>query len=99
MRTFIIFLSLFAALPLITGCSDEQKTASSAAEKALELPDKARVVSDLAKIRAAVNMYNAQNGSYPDDLESLKLQTECPLEDYTYDSSDGTVKNIYFSQL
>lgn len=99
MKVFLILTVFLAGLSVLSGCSDTEKTVSSAAEKTLELPDRARVVSDLGKLRTAVGMYYAQNEYYPANLDELKIKTECPLEDYIYDSATGKVNNRYFSQL
>jgi len=92
-------LSVLFLLVLFAGCGEQKKDAVSAADKTLELPDKARVVSDLIKIRAEVNRYWANNEVYPENLEVLEIETENPLEDYIYDSNTGNVKNKYFIQL
>jgi len=94
-----MLVSALFVLVLFPGCGEQKKEAMSATEKTLELPDKARVVSDLIKIRSEVNRYWAENESYPENLEVLEISTENPLEDYIYDRNTGNVKNKYFIQL
>ncbi|MGE3063514.1 MAG: lipoprotein [bacterium] len=94
-----IILIILTAVLILTGCSDAVNEGSKTAKKALELPDRAEVISDLVKIRNSVNLYYTEKGYFPESIQDLNLDLYCPTEDYNYDFETGSVKHKDFSQL
>jgi len=92
-------LMLLLSVLIVAGCSDAKKETVETAKKAMELPDKAGVVSDIVMLRNAVNLHYAQKGYFPESLEQLNLNLNNPTEDFIYDQSNGNVKHKDYSQL
>lgn len=92
---------LFASLIIISlvSCDEVEKTAVDTAKTAVELPDKAEIISDLASLRSTVNSFYISNGRFPSSLSDLDLKTNRSIDEFSYDSIEGTVKHKTYNQL
>jgi hypothetical protein len=104
MKRFLIFLSFIFVL-LNFGCKKakeaviETKTVTKEYTKGVaEIPGKARVVTELASLRQAINMYKAQNEKYPESLSDLPVKVK-DINEYEYDSGKGKVKSKHYLKL
>lgn len=88
-----VLLSRQAFLPTRSGQSP-QTTYGAAMQRAREV----ECMNNLRQIRSAIQMFVAENGTNPPNLQSLRLpataQPVCPLTKtpYTYDPNTGIVK-------
>jgi hypothetical protein len=104
MKTYLIFLS-FIFVFVLSGCKKskdvviETKTITKEYTKGVaEVPNKTRVLTELASIRQAVKMYKVENEKYPESLSDLKVKIR-DIEDYDYDSETGKVKSRYYPKM
>ncbi len=78
-----------------TGTGQQQRTTYGAA---MERAKEVECMNNLHQIRQSVQMFAAEQGSYPSNLQLLRLpagvQPVCPIAKvpYTYDPTNGTVK-------
>ncbi|MBC7288518.1 MAG: prepilin-type N-terminal cleavage/methylation domain-containing protein [Armatimonadetes bacterium] len=64
--------------------------------QALQKGESVNCMNNLSQLRQAIQMYVADNGTYPPNLEALQLpgMTTCPVtgQPYQYDPNSGTVR-------
>lgn len=97
------FYALLSCLLLsgLTACDmfkDSQDTVKEGANTTIQQIDRARVLSDLTSITAALQSYRLQYEKYPASLDELKLQLNHP-EDLVYDPEKGQVRSKTFPDL
>ena len=63
-----------------------------------KVPDKTKVVTELASLRQAINMYKAENGKIPERLSDLPVKVK-DIKEYEYNSETGKVTNKYYPNL
>lgn len=94
----LIFISTMMVFIFFYSC-ETKKEVERTSEKVLQLPDKAKVLSDLVKLRNGIATYYMNNGRYPENLEELNISTDNPLEDFVYNKNNGNVKNKDYPQF
>lgn len=93
----IIFVILFTLI--IPSCQNERNIVEDASKTTLELPDKARVTTDLLTIRVMIKRKCAVNNKYPETLKELNVKLNMPISDYKYDKKTGIVKHKDYPKL
>lgn len=101
MRVFVILLLAGAlVLPFLEGCKEAKEEMEEYSGAVMTMPEKARVLSDLTRIRKALELYKAVNEDrYPDSIEELNLEKLYYPGEYEYDSSTGKVKSKTYPTL
>jgi hypothetical protein len=56
-------------------------------------PDRVKIQLDLANVRAAVQAYHGERGTFPPDLGALRLESLSYPKDLQYDAATGTVRS------
>jgi hypothetical protein len=99
------FIGLFAivallVLPAFTGCKEAKEDMEEYNNAVMTLPDRARVISDLTRIRSALELYKIDSeGRYPDSISELNLEKLYYPDEYEYDSSTGKVRSKEYPTL
>ena len=93
----IIFVILFVGI--VSSCQNERNIVEDASKTTLELPDKARVVSDLLILRSVIAQKGAISNEYPETLKELNVNLNMPINDYKYDKNTGIVKHKDYPKL
>ncbi len=90
-----LLLVLFISFILLS-CS--KKTKETYTKTVPNLPKKAKVLSDLIKIRSTINSYKIQhNDSLPNSISDLKLNLYYKTDEYYIEN--GEVKSKHFPNL
>ncbi|RKX66501.1 hypothetical protein DRP44_03970 [candidate division TA06 bacterium] len=93
MKKFII---IFLIVLSFVSCS--KKTEETYTKTIPNLPKKAKVLSDLVKLRTSLNSYKIQhNDSLPSSLSDFKLELYYKTDEYYVEN--GTVKSKHFPSL
>ncbi|KPJ52664.1 hypothetical protein AMJ39_07265 [candidate division TA06 bacterium DG_24] len=86
----------------ILGCREakqEREMVEEALDIMISMPEKTRVVADLAAIRREIELYRVHhNGSYPSSLKDLPLNLHYP-DEYNYDPRTGKVSSTHYPTL
>lgn len=99
-RVVIGLLVLFLVLPVLVGCKETKKDLEEYGSTVMTLPDRTRVLSDLSRIRRAIEFYKIENeGKYPDSISELDLENLYYDNEYDYDSSRGKVSSKSYPRL
>jgi hypothetical protein len=99
------FIGLFAivallVLPAFTGCKEAKEDMDEYSNAIMTLPDRAKVISDLTRIRKALELYKIDSdGRYPDSIGELNLDKLYYSDEYEYDSSTGKVHSREYPTL
>ena len=104
MKKFLILLS-FIFILLNSGCEKvkeatiETKTVTKEYAKGVaEVPNKTRVVTELASLRQAIKIYQVENEKLPESLSDLSVTIK-NINEYEYDSEKGIVKSKHYPKL
>ena len=104
MKNFLILLS-FIFVFFNSGCKKvkeatiETKTVTKEYAKGVaEVPSKTRVITELASLRQAINIYKVENEKFPGSLSDLPVTIE-DINEYEYDFEKGTVKSKHYPNL
>jgi hypothetical protein len=90
-----LFLLLFGACK---PAEEAQDLVKKGAETALSQPDRARVLSDLTRVTAALTTWKLDHDRYPETVAELGLQLNYPA-DIIYDARTGKVRSKTFPNL
>jgi hypothetical protein len=93
-RIAVALLIVVLGAAVLTGCKKAREEVQQYSDAVMTMPDKARVISDLTRIRLAIEMYKADNeGKYPNSVSDLKLKDlyYTDKDEYQYDSSTGKI--------
>jgi hypothetical protein len=90
---------------LISSCCKKAKDAvvetktitKEYAKGVTKAPDKTKVITELASIRQAINMYKVENEKFPESLSDLSIKIE-NIKEYEYNPETGEVKHKYYSK-
>ena len=101
MRLFLILLLALAfVLPIAQGCRETKEDLQEYSDAVMTMPEKARVLSDLTRIRRSLELYKAQHeDSYPGSISELGLDKLYYEDEYDYDSSTGKVTSKTYPTL
>ncbi len=99
LKKIILIIFVILLIGVISSCQNERNIVEDASQKTLELPDKARVTTDLLTLRSVIKQKSAISNQYPETLEELNLNLNMPISDYKYDKNTGTVKNKDYPKL
>jgi len=58
-------------------------------------PGKAEVITELASIRQAINMYKVENSKFPESLSDLSIKIR-NIKEYEYNPETGEVRNRHY---
>lgn len=92
--SFCLLLACISCKPT----QETQETISKGVATTLSQADRARVLSDLTQVTAALTNYRLEHGSYPPSLKELGLSLNYP-EDLVYDAKNGQVRSKTFPDL
>jgi len=56
-------------------------------------PDRVKIQLDLANVRAALQAYHGEHGTFPPDLGALRLEALSYPKDLQYDAATGAVRS------
>jgi hypothetical protein len=103
MKIFLIFL-LFISVLANSCCGKakeaavETKTITKEYAKGItKVPSKTRVITELASLRQAINIYKVENEKFPESLSDLSIKIE-NIKEYEYDPETGKVKHKYYQK-
>jgi len=101
MRVFIVLLLVMAfALPFLHGCKETKEDLQEYSDAVMTMPEKARVLSDLTRIRHALELYKVHHeDAYPSSIAELNLEKLYYEDEYEYDSSTGKVHSKTYPTL
>lgn len=93
-------LVVLLAGPGLVGCREAKEDLEEYGETIMTMPDRTRVLSDLTRIRQALELYKVENdGKYPDSISELNLERLYYTDEYEYDSSTGKVTSNSYPTL
>jgi len=102
MMKLIVLLILIAFLP---GCKqgkeavkETKKIVKDYSNGLIEAPKKTRIITEIASIRKAINMYRIENNKYPESLSELSVKIKDTAE-YQYNPETGRVKSKHYPEL
>ncbi len=96
----VLAMVAMLVLPVVTGCREAKEDMDKYGDAVMTLPDRARVISDLTRIRKALELYKADNdGRYPGSIGELNLEKLYYPDEYEYDSSTGKVRSKEYPTL
>jgi hypothetical protein len=101
MRILLVFLlaGVFA-LPVVNGCKETKQDLEEYGDAVMTMPEKARVLSDLTRIRRALELYKASHeDAYPNSISELNLEELYYEAEYEYDSETGKVESKTYPTL
>jgi hypothetical protein len=99
-RTIIGLLVLLLVVPALVGCKETKKDLEEYGNTVMSMPEKARVLSDVTRIRRAIEFYKVENeGKYPDSISELNLKDLYYDDEYDYDSSTGKLRSKNYPTL
>jgi hypothetical protein len=104
MKIFLIFLFFISVL--ISSCCDKAKEAAvetktitkEYAKGITKVPSKTRVITELASLKQAINMYKVENEKFPESLSDLSIKVK-DIKEYEYNPETGKVTNKYYPNL
>ena len=64
----------------------------------VEAPKKTKILTEIAVIRKALEIYKIENGKYPESLGDLPIKIK-EVDEYQYDSESGKVKSKHYPNL
>jgi hypothetical protein len=83
----------------LSGCSEGREAVREAdkivkdySEGLIEAPKKTEIITEIAIIRKALEIYKIDKGRYPESLTELKIKIKYP-DEYQYDKENGKVKS------
>jgi hypothetical protein len=99
-----VFIALLLAsvfvLPGLQGCKETKEDLEEYGDAVMTMPDKARVLSDLTRIRRALQLYKLDHeDTYPSSISDLNLEKLYYTDEYDYDSSTGKVRSKTYPTL
>ena len=96
---------LVIILILFSGCSKGKEAVKEAdeivkdyARGLVKVPKKIRILTEIASLRQAVEVYRIDNGQYPDKLTDLTIRIDNP-DEYIYDPKTGKLKSKHYPNL
>jgi len=96
----IALLVLLLVVPVFVGCKETKKDLEDYEDAVMHLPDRTRVLSDVTRIRRAIEFYKVENeGKYPDSISDLNLKDLYYDDEYDYDSSTSKVSSKTYPTL
>ena len=101
MRVFVVLVLIAAfALPFCSGCKEAKEELEEYSDAVMTMPDRARVLSDLTRIRRSLELYKAaHDDTYPNSISELNLDKLYYEGEYEYDSSTGKVSSKTYPTL
>jgi hypothetical protein len=93
----LIIIAICFSFSCRRGDKTEIVIEETTAEK-IDLPEKVKVVIDLKNIREGVVAFQTMQNRFPESLDELDLDLNCPGE-YDYDSQKGVVKSKSYPDL
>lgn len=106
MKNFLIFL-LFIALLIGNSCKKPKNAVKESeaitngyakAKGIAKVPNKTRVLTELASLRQMIWMYQLEEGEFPESLSDLSVKVK-DINEYEYDSEKGKVTSKYYPKL
>lgn len=97
-RPILSLLLLYLLCPACKPVQEAQETVREGTAKTLSQIDRAKVLSDLTQVTAALSNYRLQHEGYPNSLKELGLSLNHP-EDLIYDAKTGQVRSKTFPDL
>ena len=90
---------------LLSGCSKGEEAIQEAdkivkeySKGLVEAPKKIKILTEIAVIRKALEIYKIENGKYPESLGDLPIKIKDP-EEYQYNKETGKVKSKNYPNL
>ncbi|MFQ5905015.1 MAG: hypothetical protein ACE5JA_00415 [bacterium] len=100
MRLIVWFLIALLLGPVLAGCREAKEDLEEYGHTVMTMPDRARVLSDLTRIRQALEFYKVEHdGKHPDSISELSLEGLYYTDEYEYDSSTGKVRSKSYPTL
>ncbi len=101
MKWFIFFVCLL----FLSGCKEGKeavketdKIVKDYSKGLIEAPKKTKILTEIATIRQALEIYRIENGEYPESLSVLPIKIK-EIDKYQYDSESGKVKSKHYPNL